>query len=93
MALAVAWILLWPLCYHRDRSSAKIGKMKNSLAKQIEAAYNSFARVLNELTPEMMKESPEIAEEIYDCMRHIYGLIGALKEADKDSEEDKCQSG
>ena len=67
--------------------------MKSSIAKQIEAAYNDFAKVLNELAPEVMEMSPEVTEEIYACMRHIYGLIGTLEEADNDSEEDKCQSG
>ena len=54
--------------------------------KRIEAAYNSFAKVLNELTPELMEESPEIAEEIYDCMVRICGLIGKLEEHNEKGE-------
>ena len=58
----------------------------NEIAKQIEAAYNELAKVLKKFAPELMKESPEVAGEIYDCMMHIYGLIGALEESDKEGE-------
>ena len=86
MDLATAGILRWPICHHRKRGGAKARAMKSSLAKRIEAAYNGFAKALNELTPELMKISPEITEEIYDCMARIYGLIGKLEEHNKKGE-------